>query len=682
VGEAVPVGLRRCLFCADEIRGRAHSAKYCSESHRQEASRRRKRYADTEVTHGRGEKLTPMRRQLLPLYMRVAAGKLSLEQVALAAVEPEFKVAKDYTAWRGAVDEFNKVGDWQQDDRIGWMLGHDLERPDFRDIAACGVWATEMVERFMAFEAEFFRVASRKKFLRVDGHYEWISATLATYASGGYLQILSPPRHGKSELLVHFAVWMICVNFNIRILWVGPSEEIAKSMLIAVRTYLEDSDALISGVLGPGRSFQPTTALGRDWSSSSFTVAVRDVTLVGSTMLAVGRGAKILSRNADVIVCDDIEDKASTNQPKMRQDTKDWFGTDLDSRKEEHTGLIVIGSRQHLDDLYAANLDDENFYCITNAAHDPGCVLDPHDVKAHTKCMFFPELRSYKWLMTKKAGAVARGNPGLFEMVYQNNPQGEGMASFDEHAVLASRNPSRSYGIEGIPSGFKLIAGLDPSATGYQSGFLWAVRQRADLPDVGEGVRRFEDVRLQRWMVDMDNTLGGGIPKAHELMKRWLEEYGVRVWVVEINGFQRAILQDPVLVNWARENGVKLIPHQTGLNKIDEVYGVTAMDRLFQAGLMDLPYGDDVSKSKTDMYVKQLLTFDDSSARKKYKPVSDIVMSSWFPTEEIRRMERQLRTEQSPPTRGRGDGYTKSYQNVTSLTRGRGGRTVPWRHKR
>jgi hypothetical protein len=381
-----------------------------------------------------------------------------------------------------------------------------------------------------------------------------------------------------------------------------------------------------------------------------------------------------------MIVCDDIEDKASTNQPKLRQDTKDWFGTDLDSRKEEHTALVVIGSRQHLDDIYSANLEDDNFHCITNAAHDPDCAIDPHDVPKHVDCMFFPELRSYKWLMTKKAGAVARGNPALFEMVYQNNPQGEGMASFDEEAILQSRNPSRSIGLDGIPSGFKLIGGLDPSATGYQAGFLWAVRQRGDSQGiVGDGHSGFVDERLQRWMVDLDNTLGGGIPKAHELMKRWLSDYGCRVWVIEINGFQKAILQDPVLMDWARQNGVKLIPHQTGMNKIDESYGVTGMDRLFQAGLIDLPYGDDVSKSKTDMYVKQLLHFDDSGATKRNKPLSDIVMGSWFPTEEIRKWERQLKREQSPPAKGRGAGYTKSYQNVTNLTRTR---TIRWREHR
>lgn len=669
----------RCLYCGKDITSRAATARYCSDSHRSEAGKRRKLYVASEVEAGRGEKLTPLRRAAVPLYQRVAAGEASLDDVSLATGEPLSKVSRDYGLWRAAVREDIKYGDWAQSSEIERMLGHDLERPEMTDVEGCAAWAIEMTRRFMDFEARFFVVASGKPFVREDFHHEWIEATLATYASGGYLQIMSPPRHGKSELLVHFVVWLICVNPNVRILWVGPSEPIASSMLVAVRTYLEDSDDLIADVLGPGRSFQPTSSLGRDWSASSFTVATRTVTLVGSTMLAVGRGAKILSRNADLIVCDDIEDKTSTAQPKLRQDTKDWFGTDLDSRKEEHTGLVVIGSRQHLDDLYGANLEDPNFFCIVNAAHEPSCVLDPFDEDTHTECMLFPQLRTYRWLMTKKRGAEARGNPGLYEMVYQNNPQGEGMASFDEKAILASRNPSRSIGIEGIPSGFQLIAGIDPSATGYQAAFLWAVRQRSSEVFGDEwGREGWEDRRLQRWMVDLDNQLGGGIDKALELMQRWFTQYGCRTFTVEINGFQVAIVDDPEVKNWAKKNGVTIIPHRTGMNKIDETYGVVAQNRLYVAGLIDLPYGDDVAKAKTDLFVKQLLTFTEEN--KRHKPVSDIVMASWFPTERIRKWERKLRGDNRPKHTESRTGYTKSYQRVSSLTR-RNGRNVPWRHR-
>ena len=50
--------------------------------------------------------------------------------------------------------------------------------------------------------------------------------------------ILSPPRHGKTELLIHFAVWRICKNPNIRIMWVGGNEDIANELCVFCNRYI------------------------------------------------------------------------------------------------------------------------------------------------------------------------------------------------------------------------------------------------------------------------------------------------------------------------------------------------------------------------------------------------------------------------------------------------------------
>ena len=69
-------------------------------------------------------------------------------------------------------------------------------------------------------------------------------------------------------------------------------------------------------------------------------------------MVAVGKGGKILSRDCDLIIADDIEDHSTTIQPSAREQTRQWWTTTLSSRKEEHTAIVVIGSRQHPEDLY------------------------------------------------------------------------------------------------------------------------------------------------------------------------------------------------------------------------------------------------------------------------------------------------------------------------------------------
>ena len=74
-------------------------------------------------------------------------------------------------------------------------------------------------------------------------------------------------------------------------------------------------------------------------------VGTRTVTGIKSpTMVGIGRGGKILSRDCDIIIADDIEDHSSTMQPASRENTRNWWTTTLSSRKEEHTAMVVIGS--------------------------------------------------------------------------------------------------------------------------------------------------------------------------------------------------------------------------------------------------------------------------------------------------------------------------------------------------
>ena len=107
----------------------------------------------------------------------------------------------------------------------------------------------------------------------------------------------------------------------------------------------------------------------------------------------------VLSRDCDLIIADDIEDHSSTVQPAARHNTKNWWTTTLGSRKEEHTAMVVIGSRQHPDDLYSALLESEAWETIVEEAHSSECTLPPEDVEEHTECMLWTGFRSHNMLL-------------------------------------------------------------------------------------------------------------------------------------------------------------------------------------------------------------------------------------------------------------------------------------------
>jgi hypothetical protein len=485
------------------------------------------------------------------------------------------------------------------------------------------------LEKFEDFRDRYFQTETGDPYETADFHKKWIQSILQAIDEGGEQMILSPPRHGKTDLLTHFAVWQICRNPNVRIMWVGGNEEIAKNAVGAVVDHLEHNEKLIEDFCGPGQTFKPKNRSGKSWTSGQFTIATRTVTGIKSpTMVAVGKGGKILSRDCDLIIADDIEDHGTTIQPSAREQTRQWWTTTLSSRKEEHTAIVIIGSRQHPEDLYNFLLENPQVTTIVEEAHSTECVLPELDIDVHTDCMLWASKRSYKWLLSRLQAAETTGGKAIFEMVYLNKAFVDGITMFDVEEVDLCRDVNRTIGNR--PAGTHLIAGLDPASTGFQACFLWAVNT-----DTGK-----------MYMVDIENEQGGGIIQAKETIKKWYEKYGLAHWVIEENGFQRAIRQDKDLKDYCARMGIYLEGHQTQKNKFDPIFGVGSMRELFKEELISLPYGSAESETKSNIYRRQLIYFSTGASKQSGRNnKSDVVMASWFPMKVIRRLQKERLAE-------------------------------------
>ena len=223
-----------------------------------------------------------------------------------------------------------------------WL--EDIENKEKAENWTLPAKAEKSLREFKLFRDMYFETETGDLYETPEFHIRWIESILHAIEHGNQQMILSPPRHGKTDLLIHFAVWLIIQNPNIRILWVGGNEEIAKNAVSSVIDQLENNEKLNEDLCPPGKSFKPTSRTGKAWSQSGFTVGTRTVTGIKSpTMVGIGRGGKILSRDCDIIIADDLEDHGSTMQPASRENTRNWWTTTLSSRKEEHTAMIVIG---------------------------------------------------------------------------------------------------------------------------------------------------------------------------------------------------------------------------------------------------------------------------------------------------------------------------------------------------
>ena len=484
--------------------------------------------------------------------------------------------------------------------------------------------AKSALENFSNFRQRYFETELGQKYDTAPFHTNWINNIIDSIDNGKELLILSPPRHGKTELLIHFAVYQICKNPNVRIMWVGGNEDIAKNALSAVLDVLDTNEELQEDFCLPGTSFKPDNRSGKNWSQNQFTVGTRTVAGIKSpTMVAVGKGGKILSRDCDIIIADDIEDHQTTQQPGARESTRQWWTTTLSSRKEEHTAVIVIGSRQHPDDLYNHLLESDNFTSIVETAHALDCDKPDHLEDEHVDCMLWSNKRSFKWLMSRLRSAESTGGRQTFEMVYFNQAYVEGTQIFTMNIIDQCMRPDLTLGQ--VYKNLYLVAGLDPASSGYQASVLWGIDQ----------------YRGELYLVDLENKRGGGIRAALDQMAEWLHEYDCRHWIVEENGFQTAIRQDAAIKEFTLRTGITVQGHLTGKNKHDPLYGVGAMADLFEDRRIHLPTGDGMSNSKVQQYRQQLLYFDGKPVSKRNKEKTDIVMASWFPMKVFRRMQKE-----------------------------------------
>ena len=591
--------------CSNKFTAKSNKKIYCSDKCNRKAYYKRKKQeeASTQMTVSRGEHYE----DYVKLYAEKVEKKLiQKQQVAKLLEVSNTIVTKMHEAYKVDKANLKKAEDWETPKE-----------------------ALASLRKFEDFRDRYFKTETGEKYETADFHQKWINAILTAIDEGNEQMILSPPRHGKTDLLTHFAVWQICKNPNVRIMWVGGNEEIAKNAVGSVLDHLEHNQKLIEDFCIPGQTFKPKNRSGKSWTAGQFTVATRTVTGIKSpTMVAVGKGGKILSRDSDLIIADDIEDHGTTIQPSAREQTRQWWTTTLSSRKEEHTAIVIIGSRQHPEDLYNFLLENPQMHKIVEEAHSTECVKPETEFEEHTDCMLWASKRSYKWLYSRLQAAETTGGKSIFEMVYLNKAFAEGIAMFDVEEIDSCRDVNRVVGQ--VPANVKLIAGLDPASTGYQAAFLWAVNT-----DTGK-----------MYMIDIENQKGGGIIQARKTIKNWHEKYNLAHWVIEENGFQRAIRQDTELREYCARMGIYLEGHQTQKNKFDPIFGVGSMRELFKEQLISLPYGSAESETKSNIYRRQLIYFSTGASKQSGRNnKSDVVMASWFPMRVVRRLQKERLAE-------------------------------------
>lgn len=606
---------------------------------RKKASRNATVRAD-RIVEGR---TPPARARTGPVYEKIKSNQ-EMERLLISGEMPHTVAADRLGASPAAVSRAMETVVFDSklaEAKASWSRSEDIERilprklladarrsgSDDPTSEAFGSLVELLVESYVAFQDRFFEIAPGRRFIVKDFHRLWIGLIIRAWLTGGKQLILSPPRHGKSELLIRFVVWAICLDYNVRVMWVAANQDVAKIMLGAVRDHLENNEELIAAVLPPGETFKPDRSRSKVWHSSE--IRINQLNIVGqksSTMLALGRTQAILSRDCDILIVDDLEDFDSTREPGGREYGRNKFA-EIGTRKEEKTMWVNICSRQHPEDLAHHLIDSaskQGWEVTIHAAHDEGCGHDPEVFEDHRDCVLFPEVRSYRWLMEKKMEMDDLGIAGAYEMRYLNAPRPTAGLVFRVEVIRElCLDRSRDVGTKGIPAG-RMIAGLDPASRGTQAayGWLWT-------PEM-------------LYMIDLETQEAGGFEGALRVFGQWDDAYLLKDWKFEDNATQIEFFRDPRLRQMTYDRGISVKPYHTGKNKQDPELGLSSMAPMYHSGRINLPYGTPEARRKTNLLLRQLGNWTTEGLRRPTRK-TDIKMASWFPFPTILKWQKETR---------------------------------------
>lgn len=238
------------------------------------------------------------------------------------------------------------------------------------------------------------------------------------------------------------------------------------------------------------------------------------------------------------------------------------------------------------------------------------------------------------WRDVRKAMA----DPQRFEVVYQ---QGDAQAQnvlVKDVWVWGGNDPDdgslcpgvmdSDRGLCELPAGLVRplfsVATVDPSPTR-----MWALQWWVHAP---EAANRTFLMDLERRAMPSNELLDWDADaRVHTgLMEDWQRrsvELGVPIthWVIEINAAQRFLLPYDHVRRWTQKWGVSIVPHSTGLNKLDPDLGPWLLRNKFKTGQIRLP-----ARQQTEARWRSMKLTDEATHWPLPGYTDDEVMACWF----------------------------------------------------
>lgn len=455
-------------------------------------------------------------------------------------------------------------------------------------------------------------------------HHLAIIDAIETTPPGGVTMILLPPSAGKTSLLEDYLCSRIAQDPNYRILYVTETADgHARKVLSTVKDRMTDpeyADPNAPGARIPeymarfGPFHDPVEDTDKPWNQNYIKVhkssGRRDYSLQCS-----GWRSRIYGARCDLLVFDDVQSEESlgVTEKMLRSIRKTFF-----SRPGKDGQTIFIGTRIGPGDVYERLIEEG---VVDRLVQLP--ALDEHG-NSYCPPMWSEDDLAKKRLMVGE---------DVWWSAYMQQPQLAQDATFTDELldaakdqdVFACRRPDMVS--EGADSdSWKIIAGLDPALGGGNA-----------LTIVACNNTKFRFI---------DQFIDYGLLRNEDIFNRIKEatRYHFTELIVERNSQQRGLARDDRLREIAQRFGFRITEHETGNNKYDFNFGVSAMAGSFVRREVVIPWGDEFSQKRMGPLIGELRSYRPGLTPKLQR--QDMVMSTWFCWLWWQRQKTYLRTDQ------------------------------------
>lgn len=306
------------------------------------------------------------------------------------------------------------------------------------------------------------------------------------------LCISVPPRHSKTETILHAVAWWLQARPQDTVAYISYAADIAQSKSRRMRDMARRA----------GVRLRADSKAVHEWRTEE-----------GGGVLATGVGGPLTGQGANLLIVDDpLKNSEEAESPTIRQNLWEWFESTAMTRVEPGGSVIIVHTRWHDDDLIGRLIQAGGWEQINLPAIAYEGTAD--------EAALWPERWSLADLKTKKREVGAY----VWASLFQGEPRPRGGRLF--------REPTRYKHplITELGSKARIIVGVDPAATDKTTADHSAIVVMAC--DGKPGTVEFRGDILEVWRGQVQ------IPELLQRCLHYSRQYGAPLAVESVGGFK------------------------------------------------------------------------------------------------------------------------------------------------